>query len=41
MAKETEDKKQDGQVQEDPTVLNDEYEYGGGGEVDGSEKQSD
>lgn len=28
------------EVQEDPTVLNDEYEFGGGGDVD-EEKQSD
>lgn len=28
------------EVHEDPTVLNDEYEFGGGGDVD-EEKQSD
>lgn len=36
--KESEEKKQTEQVQEDPTILNDDYEYGGGGEVDGEEK---
>jgi len=39
--KDEKETKQDEQVQEDPTVLNDDYEYGGGGEVDGEEEQPD
>lgn len=40
MAKKEDEKKpqEESQVQEDPTVLNDEYEFGGGGDVDGEKE---